>query len=333
MKIFICGFGTVGQGVAETILNKKEFFEERYGENVLVVGATDSTTYALDENGLDLKKLLATKKTTSNVGNDEYTDVVKVLASSDFDVLIEVTPTDIDTGGVGLGNIEYALGHGKDVITVNKGPLALKYKELMDLAKSNRCMFRFEGSVGGAMPIINLCNSDLAGQRIKSIRGIFNGTCNYILSKMDSGQPFEQALKEAKQQGYAEADPTYDIEGYDSACKVVILANSVFGRNVTFDDVDITGITSINADAVALAKSSGMVIRLIGEVSATKLEVAPRLIPKGHPLSLAGTLNTAEIITELAGPITVSGSGAGRLETASAIMSDLVAIMDRRLGE
>ena len=147
---------------------------------------------------------------------------------------------------------------------------------------------------------------------------------------MDKGQPFDQALKEAQQMGYAETDPTNDIEGYDSACKVAILANAVFGRNVTFDDVRITGITGITEEAIALAASRNMVIRLIGEVSDTKLEGAPRLVPKGHPLSIAGTLNTAQIISDLAGPITVSGRGAGKIETASAILSDLISIMDER---
>ena len=204
------------------------------------------------------------------------------------------------------------------------------WSEFSEIAKKNKCKFRFEGSVGGAMPIINLCRENLRGEKIESIRGIFNGTCNFILSKMDKGQPFDQALKEAQQMGYAETDPTNDIEGYDSACKVVILANSVFGRNVTFDDVRITGITGITDEAIALAASRNMVIRLIGEVSENKLEVGPRLVPKGHPLSISGTLNTAQIISDLAGPITVSGRGAGRIETASAILSDLISIMDER---
>ena len=232
---------------------------------------------------------------------------------------------------MGLKNIICALENKKDVITVNKGPLALRFSELTDLAKRNGCLLRFEGSVGGAMPIINLCRENLVGENICSLRGIFNGTCNFILSKMDKGQPFEQALKEAQQMGYAETDPTNDIEGYDSACKIAILANTVFGRDVTFNDVRITGITSITEDAVALAASRNMVIRLIGEVSETKLEVGPRLVPKGHPLSISGTLNTAQILSDLAGPITVTGRGAGRLETASAILSDLVSIMDERV--
>jgi len=333
MKAFICGFGTIGQSVARIVKEKQDFFSKRYGETLTVVGALDSKTYVVDPDGLDAEAIIKAKKETGRVGKTEYKDIKEALDSVDFDILIEVTSTDIETGGVGLENIKYALKNGKDVVTANKGPLALKFKELTTLADEHDRYLLFEGTVGGAMPIINLNKYDLAGQKIRSIRGIFNGTCNYILTKMDDGQPFEQALKEAQQQGYAETDPTNDVEGYDSACKVVILANSIFGRNATLDDVEITGITSINSDAVALAQNNGMVIRLIGEVSPTKLEVAPRLIPRGHPLSLPGTLNTAEIITEYAGPITVSGVGAGGPETASAILSDIIDIMDERIGD
>lgn len=330
MRVFICGFGTVGQGFAEVLARRMDFLEERYGCPILVTGAMDSKTYVLDRNGLDPLDLVATKQRTGRVGEDEYTDSTRVLDQAAYDILVEVSPTDIKTGGAGLRNITHALENRKDVITVNKGPLALKFNELITLARRNKCKFRFEGSVGGAMPIINLCRENLRGEKIESIRGIFNGTCNFILSKMDKGQPFDQVLKEAQQMGYAETDPTNDIEGYDSACKVAILANSVFGRNVTFDDVKITGITGITEEAIALAASRNMVIRLIGEVSETKLEVGPRLVPRGHPLSISGTLNTAQIISDLAGPITVSGRGAGRTETASAILSDLISIMDER---
>ena len=244
MRVFICGFGTVGQGFAEVLARRMDFLEERYGCPILVTGAMDSKTYVLDRNGLDPLDLVATKQRTGRVGEDEYTDSTKVLDQAAYDILVEVSPTDIKTGGAGLRNITHALENRKDVITVNKGPLALKFNELITLARRNKCKFRFEGSVGGAMPIINLCRENLRGEKIESIRGIFNGTCNFILSKMDKGQPFDQVLKEAQQMGYAETDPTNDIEGYDSACKVAILANSVFGRNVTFDDVKITGITT-----------------------------------------------------------------------------------------
>ncbi|MDR1691075.1 MAG: homoserine dehydrogenase [Candidatus Methanoplasma sp.] len=330
MRVLISGFGTVGQGFAEVMILRKDFFIERYGKEISIVCVMDSSTYVSNESGLSPNELLERKKTTGKVGTETYQDSLKVMDSVDYDLLIEVSPTDIKTGGVGLKNIRHALESGKDVITVNKGPLALKFCELVSLAKKNNCKFRFEGSVGGAMPIINLCRESLVGENISSMRGILNGTCNFILSKMDNGQSFEQALKEAQQMGYAETDPTNDIEGYDAACKVVILANSVFRKSVTFSDVNITGISSVTSEAIALAASHNMVIRLIGEVSDDKLEVAPRLIPKGHPLSITGTLNAAQVVTDLAGPITVSGRGAGRIETASAILSDLVSIMDDR---
>lgn len=331
VRLFISGFGTVGRGLVEVLERRKDFFDDKYGEQPVVVGVIDSKTAAVDQKGLDMKAVTERKLREHTVGPTAYKDSTEVMDSVEYDILIEVSPTDVKTGGTGLKNITHALKNGKDVITVNKGPLALKFQELISLAKKNGCKFRFEGSVGGAMPIINLCHENLNGEKISSIRGIFNGTCNYILSKMDNGQPFEQALKEAQQLGYAETDPTNDVEGYDAATKVVILANSVFHRNVTFKDVNITGITGITPDAIAQAASHNMVIRLIGEISDTRLEVSPRLIPVGHPLSIAGTLNIAQIDADLAGPITITGRGAGRIETASAILSDLISIMNVRL--
>lgn len=329
MNIAISGFGTVGQGFAEVLAMRRDMFEGRYGAIPKIVAVFDSKSY-ITGNDLNPTELVDTKKRTGKVGDKKLKDGISVLDSVEYDVLVEVSPTNIEDGGEGLKNIRHALKAGKDVITVNKGPLALEFGKLMGMAEKSGSIFRFEGSVGGAMPIINLCRENLVGERIRSIRGIFNGTCNFILSRMDSGLPFEQALKEAQQLGYAETDPTYDIEGIDTACKVVILANSVFKRDVTFSDVSITGITEINEDAISLAADSNMVIRLIGEVSEDKLEVSPRLIPKGHPLSITGTLNKAQIMSDLAGPVTISGRGAGRIETASAILSDLIAIMDTR---
>ena len=331
MKVFISGFGTVGQGVFEMLLLKMDLLNDLGG--VTVTGIMDSKSYSVDnEKGICGLCALGGKKLKGKCGNTDRNGMEgkEVLDMADYDVLIECTPTNIDDGGEGLKNIRHALEKGKDVITVNKGPLALKFRELSDLARKNGCILRYEGSVGGAMPIINLCNEALIGQKIKSVKGIFNGTCNFILSRMDSGMPFQQALKEAQQLGYAEADPTYDIKGIDSACKVTILANSIFGRDVSIKDVSIIGIDTITEEAVSLAAENDMVIRLIGEVSDSRLSVSPRLVPKGHPLSLSGTLNMALVETDCAGPITVSGRGAGKQETASAILSDLITIIKER---
>jgi len=330
MRIVIAGFGTVGQGFAEVLQKRSELLGKLFNDPVRIVAAFDSKSFAADDNGLDPLELVLRKKETGRVGKNALKSGIDVLDNVGYDLLVEVCPTDVVTGGEGLKHMEHALKHGKDVITVNKGPLALKFKELKRIADKNGSIMRFEGSVGGAMPIINMCTENLKGEKVRSIHGIFNGTCNFILSRMDSGMPFEQALKEAQQLGYAEADPAYDIEGVDTACKVVILANSVFKRSVKFSDVSITGIASVSAEAIALAAEQDMVIRLVGEVSDNVLEVSPRLVPKGHPLSISGTLNTAQIMTDLAGPITVTGKGAGRIETASAILSDLIAIMSNR---
>lgn len=332
MRIFISGFGTVGQGFLETLAIKSQYLADRYSEGVCVVGISDSKSYTVDDIGICGLTALATKSSTGKCGKGlkDGKTTIDIMETVDFDTLVEATPTNLTDGGEGYRNIKWALEHGIDVITVNKGPLALKFAELKKIADDNGCMLRFEGSVGGAMPIINLCSNDLGGQKIKSIQGILNGTCNYILSRMDCGLPFDQALKEAQQLGYAETDPTNDVEGFDSASKAVILANAIFGRDVTIKDVNIVGITSITSEAVSMASENGMVIRLIVEVSADKLEVAPRLVPKGHALSISGTKNKAVINTDLAGPVSVSGRGAGRKETASAILSDMLAIMDSR---
>ena len=331
MRIFLSGLGTVGQGVLEVISAKMPLLEKNYG-GVKVVGVMDSKSYAICDDGLDMGSVLSKKRSERRCGDADRNGMnsPEILGKVDYDLLIECTPTNIDDGGEGLKNITSALENGKDVITVNKGPLALEFCKLMELAKKNGSIMRFEGSVGGAMPIINLCKEGLAGQEIRSINGIFNGTCNFILSRMDRGMPFDQALKEAQQLGYAEADPTYDIKGIDSACKVAILANAVFKKDVTIRDVTINGIDTITDGAISLAKDHDMVIRLIGEVSKDKLDVSPRLIPKGHPLSITGTLNTAVIQTDFAGPITVSGRGAGKNETASAILGDLIFILEAR---
>ncbi|KAF5044444.1 Homoserine dehydrogenase [anaerobic digester metagenome] len=216
---------------------------------------------------------------------------------------------------------------GKDVITSNKGPLTLKYRELMEAAKVAGSSFRFEATVGGSMPIINLANEVLAGNRLKSIKGILNGTCNYILTRMlEERASYKDILAESMELGIAETDPTYDVDGIDTACKLVILANAIFGLNATYKDVEVTGITKITPEALEMAYERGHVIKLIGEVSRERIHVAPRLVPINHPLDVRGTLNVASIDTELAGEITVTGKGAGPVETASAILSDLIAI-------
>ncbi|MBE0523878.1 MAG: homoserine dehydrogenase [Methanosarcinales archaeon] len=328
MRLSIIGFGAVGQGVARALINKLDELKKS-GIDLKVVAISDSHGSCINPKGIDLEAALQRKVETGSVATSKISSI-EVIKNVEHELMIDVTPTNIDDGEPGLSYILEAFKKGLHVVTSNKGPLALKYGELCHEAKKNRVQFRFEATVGGAMPILNLAKDALAGNRIIGIEGILNGTCNYILSRMfEEGLPYKHVLGEAQELGIAETDPTYDVEGIDTACKLVILANSIFGMDVTYDDVEITGITKITAEALMLAGAEGMVIKLIGEVrdgDDAILCVAPRLVPKSHPLVVGGTLNVALLKTDMAGPISVTGRGAGSLETASAILSDVIAI-------
>jgi len=177
------------------------------------------------------------------------------------------------------------------------------------------------------MPIINFAHDTLSSCDIDSILGILNGTTNYILSRMaKEGSSYEQILKESQEMGIAETNPAQDVEGIDAACKTVILANSLLNRDVSYKDVEVTGISQITPESISLAKNEGYLIKLIGEVSEDVLEVSPRLVREGSPFAVDGTLNVATLKTDLAEDVTVVGKGAGPIETASAILSDIISI-------
>jgi homoserine dehydrogenase len=329
MDIVIMGFGTVGQGVAEVLARKTPALHAVFNQSVRIVGVFDSSSYELSKRGLDPRELLARKEKLGKVGGKLDGKIApEILQEIEYDMMVEVTPTNILNGEPGMSHLVAALSNGKDVVTSNKGPLALRFSDLARMAEKNEARLRFEASVGGATPVINLSRELLMGEHIHSIRGILNGTCNFILNRMsEEGLPFDQALREAQEMGIAERDPSYDIDGVDSAAKVAILANAIFGRDCTYHDVHCAGIRGISSEAIGLADDERKVIRLIGEVSATRLEVSPRLVPIGHPLAIGGTLNIFQLMTDLAGEVTVAGRGAGRMETASAILSDLVALL------
>ncbi len=325
VRLSIIGFGAVGQGVARSIVSKKEYLNE-LGIDMRVVGIVDKKGCNVDVNGIDLEKALMRKKEKGTVasGSGSAVDIIREVP---HDIVVEVTPTNIENGEPGLSNMLAAFNSGRHVVTSNKGPLALCFSELKESAEDNGLIFRYEATVGGAVPIFNLINESLAGNTVTGIEGILNGTTNYILTRMaEERLPYEHVLREAQELGIAEADPTYDVEGIDSACKLVIIANSIFGKNATYRDVDVTGITKITPEALELAGRNNYVVKLICEAGNGALTVAPRLVPKRHPLAVGGTLNVASIQTDLAGRITISGKGAGSIETASSILSDILYI-------
>ena len=334
-KIVLIGFGAVGQGVARAISMKKEMINEKFGINLKIVAAGDSSSSAICQDGLDEELLLKTKEESGKLGNyPEYGSKISgidILDAVEYDCLIEATPTNIVDAEPAKSLTLKAFSQGKDVVTSNKGHLALFYKEIIEAKEKAGVDFKFEASVGGAMPIINLCQETLASCGISSIKGILNGTTNYILSRMTSeGMSYENTLAESQQLGIAETDPTQDVEGIDAACKVVILANSVLGIDATYDDVEVRGISDVSLEAINLAKEEGYYVKLIGEVSKKQLKVSPRLVKKNSPFAIDGTLNLANVTTDLADDITVMGKGAGSLETASAMLTDLINIIKNK---
>ena len=221
------------------------------------------------------------------------------------------------------------------MVTSNKGPLALAHRELMELARKQGVALRYEATVCGAIPIIHTLQHGLLGNDVKALFGVMNGTCNYILTRMeDEGLTYDQALGEAQEMGYAEKDPTYDVKGLDTALKLVILANTVWGMDTRMKDIQVTGIDLITPEAIQLAMDQETAIRLIGEAIPSKdlLRVSPRIIPRNHPLLVEGTLNALTVVTDMAGELTFIGKGAGSIETASAVIGDLLYIRERYAG-
>ena len=338
MKVILVGFGVIGKGVVKVIEEKKEYLKSKYGMDLKVVAICDRSGAAIDENGLDLKTALKVKEETGKISNypEKGTNmsIVDVIKTVDADAIVEATPTDIETGEPEKTHMIEAFKNGKHVITANKGPLALYFNELISCAEKYNKIFMYEASVGGAMPIINLAKETLAGNEITEIKGILNGTTNYILTKMEKEKlDFDTVLKEAQELGIAETNPHQDISGLDTAAKIVILATSIMNKNVTIKDVKLEGITRITPEALTMANKSGYTIKLIGEVSENKLEVGPKLIPIDDPMNVKGSLNVAMFNTDLAKEVVVVGRGAGDKETSSAILSDIISVYLRTKNE
>lgn len=320
MRIVILGMGSVGRGVLASIMEKDLPFT--------VTGIADSKSGIVDPSGIDPGKVMAIKREKGICGNPGITPL-DVVRQADYDVLVEVTTTNATTGEPAFSHIQEAIIRGRHVVTSNKGPVALHFRELKALAREHDVSLRYEATVAGAIPVMHTIENGLAGNRINAIYGVLNGTCNYILTRMaEEGLSYEQALIEARELGYAEADPTYDVKGIDAAIKVVILANTIWNMNVSLSDVKVTGIDLLTTAAIRLAEEQDCTIRLLGEAVPNKnlLRVSPRILPRDHPLVLNGTLNALTLSTDLAGDITLIGKGAGSKETASAIIGDILFI-------
>jgi homoserine dehydrogenase len=359
-KLALIGFGTVGQGLAEILLAKGDDLEARYGVRFQVVAVSDLLKGSLSNHaGLDLAALLEVVRRTGKL--DDYAslkpsratfsgwDSLRTIRDSNADTVVEISWTDVQTGQPAIDHVKAAFASGKNAVLTNKGPVALAYRELAELAAGHGVQFRFEGTVMSGTPTIRLAQSALAGCDIVEVKGILNGTTNYILTQMEGGQSYADALAEAQRLGYAEADPTADVEGWDAAGKTVILANVLMGGNLRVADVDRTGISGLSLADVEAAKAAGERWKLIARVwredqivagagnvvgagsprpgPHVRASVRPTRLPLSHPLAgVSGAINACTFTTDLLGDVTLVGPGAGRMETGFAVLGDLLDI-------
>ncbi len=338
-KLAFIGFGTVGQGLAEILRDKGETLRDTLGFEAQVVAVSDMLKGAVyHPAGLDVAKLLELVQTTGKL--DDYPDSpglqrgwdsLKTIRDSNADSIVEVSYTDVNTGQPAIDYCRAAFESGKNVVMSNKGPVALAYAELSALAQAKGVRWAFEGTVMSGTPALRMPLTALAGNQISEVRGIFNGTTNYILTKMEEGMSYDTALKQAQELGYAEADPTADVEGYDAQGKVVILANVVMNAPLTKEDVGCQGISHLTQADIEQAKAGGKRWKLIGrakkEGNRVTAGVGPEMVPLTDPL--AGVMGATNAITyecDLAGPMTLVGAGAGRVETGYSILIDLINI-------
>ncbi|MFW9856944.1 MAG: homoserine dehydrogenase [Candidatus Thorarchaeota archaeon] len=337
LRLAFIGFGTVGQGLAEILLEQEDKLKEEFGFDYSVVAISDKVKGAVyDERGLDLHKILKLVKKHNSI--TDYPDGIrgwdslKTITDTNANTIIEVSWTDITTGEPALTHVKTAISCFKHVVMTNKGPVALEARTLLEMAAANGVHLKFEGTVLSGTPAISLGIKNLAGSQITEVAGIVNGTTNFILTGMAKGETYETALARAQELGYAEADPTADVEGYDALGKIVILANVVMGGNITKDQVSCQGITRITAKDIAAAIKEDKCWKLIARAKihpdgSVEASVKPEQIPLTHPLAAVdGATNALTFSTKYLGDVTIIGPGAGRAPTGYALLTDLLDI-------
>ncbi len=340
-RLILVGFGVVGQGFARLLAGKQAFLQERYSVDLRLVGVANARHGLIyDEVGLHLPKLLelatSQRPLTDYPGAQRYPTALDGLLTIDADVLVEVSPTNLRDAQPALSHIRTALVRNMHVVTANKGPGALAAGELLALAREHGVSLRMESSVMAGTPVLSTIREGMAGSDITAVRGILNGTTNYILTAMSRGQSYADALADAQAKGYAETDPTADVEGFDAVAKTMILAALVFQRPLKIEDVYRQGITTITQQQVQAASDMGERIKLIaslrqqasqdGQQADLEASVQPVALPLSDPLArVDGAMNALTIEADTLSAVTIIGPGAGGIETAQGLLADVLA--------
>ncbi len=334
MRLILIGFGAVGQGFAEILRDKANNLRAQHGFAASIVGVVTATRGSLYcAAGLDIPALLTAAQAGSfasypaSEGLQRDVSVADMVVPGAADALLELSPTNLETAQPALATCYRALDAGLHLALANKGPVALHYADLQARAAANAVQMRCEATVMAGTPTMQLAQEALAGCQISGARGILNGTTNYILTQMERGESYLAALEKAQALGYAEADPSGDVDGWDAAGKLLILTNALFGSHLKMDDLQVSGIGGLSADDISLAREQNQRFKLIAQASPSGGTVKAMRLPTTDPLaSVAGTTNAITLETDLLGAITLIGAGAGSHETGAALLADLLAI-------
>jgi homoserine dehydrogenase len=332
----IVGLGNVGQRLLELMQLKRDSLRARFDLELSVVGVCDSTGGAENAAGLDLARILELKRAKRGIAAYRFNGRAEMLPlhlvrAVAADIVVELTPTNLQDGEPGLGVMRDALARKIPVVTANKGPLVLAYPELAALAQKNGVSMLHSATVTGGLPTLNIGIRDLGVAVIERFEGVVNGTTNYILSRMAQGQSYAEALKRAQDIGMAEADPSLDVDGWDAANKLVIIANAVLHRPTTLKDVTVEGIRKITQADLLAAEERKQTIKLVALAERVgriyNLSVRPTLLDKSHPLARLGAGTMGVIYhTDINGTIFASIEEEDPYPTAAAVLRDIVQI-------
>lgn len=321
LKIGIAGLGTVGASLVRILQDRHEMLATTCGRAIEITAVTARDRSR--DRGVDLSKATW------------FDDAVSLAANADIDVFIELMG---GSGDPAYGAVKTALGRGVHVVTANKALLAAHGIELAAIAEQKGALLNYEAAVAGGIPVIKALRESMTGNTISRVYGIMNGTCNYILTKMEKeGLSFEACLKEAQRLGYAEADPAFDIEGNDTAHKLSILTSLAFGTAIAADDIYLEGITNISIDDINAAADLGYRIKLLGVAQRTESGIEQRVHPTMVPYDsviaqVDGVTNAVAIESDILGELLMVGPGAGGNATASAVLGDIADIAKSRPG-
>ncbi|MFY0545297.1 homoserine dehydrogenase [Brevibacillus sp. H7] len=339
-KLVLTGFGSVGWHVADLLFQRRERYATLFGADVQIVAVCGSRGGLYDPNGLSPDTLLPLTKAngglTASARMEEAYTGVRFLSQCDADGLVEAGPTDFVTGGSGYLYLKTALEQGMDAITLSKGALVLDYPGLARLSRKQRAFLKISGATAAALPTVDLIQYNLAGCEVAEMTGIFTGTTNFILTAMwEEGLPYELALREAQNRGIAEPDPAFDVEGWDTACKLTILANAAFGAEMSLSEIKRTGISGLTGEQMEEWRRQGLVPKLVGRILRQTGQIAAEvnvvLYPFDHPFAqVKGATKAVQVRTDVMGELLVVGGKSDPRAAAAAALKDLEHILERR---